>query len=222
MGGAGARDAAEVGFCVMPANAGSDAITANARHSRTPLSRGDENAFVGISMSRRSFRPRHRPRADPLSLGDAAGCRRPALPSRPLRKRGLRDRTPDFLGAGHARRAQPLRALRNGRAQSRLRRAHRCRSARRCGALALRPFRRRGGGWRPLRARGLRHEGRARGGGRRRAALHGQASVRRFGQLPRHRRRGGAFDQRHGEAARMGGVTGRALRPLHRRRADLS
>ena len=68
-----------------------------------------------------------------------------------------------------------------------------------------------------------RHEGRhrllrRRGGAARREARRAQG----LGVVPDHRRRGRAVDQRHGQAARLGGRQGRSLGRGDRRRADQS
>ena len=133
----------------------------------------------------------------------------------------LRGRTREILRAGHARRPQSLRALRDAATESRLRRPRRRRAAGRRLALALSPVLSQGGGRSALGPGRCGHEGRRRGGGRGGALLRRPRALRRIDQLSRHRRRGGPVDQRHGEAARLGADEGRTIRPLHRRRADL-
>ena len=176
LGGAGARNAPEVGArraSVMPAP---------------------------------PYRARDRARASPLSLGHAGRLRRAALSARSFRQGRVRHRPRHLRGQGNARGPQPLCAVRRRAAQSRLRRPHRCRAAGRQGALAVRPVLGRDRRRRALGPRRLRHEGRRRRLRRRRAALHRQGNVRGLDQLPPDRRRGRPRRQRHGQARRLGAV----------------
>ena len=124
---------------------------------------------------------------------------------------GFAARSSDLQGAGDAGRAQSLRPLRSGGAEPRLRRPYRRRAARRRRALAVRSVLGevadgqlwgRGacdmkGGVAAAVAAALRF-------------VAGDAARRVTGldQLPRHRRRGRAGDQRHGQAARLGAAQG--------------
>ena len=163
------------------------------------------------------------PRAgpDPLPLDHAGGGWRAELHRAGARRRRLRGAPAGVFVRRDAGRREPLRPLRGRPPSPRVRRSHRCRAAGRRRALAPRPVRRHRRRRRALRPRRHRHEGRRRlhdGGG---AGIPRRASgFLRLDRLSHHRRRGGSGRQRDRQAARLGKGEGRALRPLHPRRAD--